>query len=222
MCGDGLEDNTKSTLSLHFDKVHPIENFASMEDIPKSRWDRSFESDKSAEDTDVEEKKEKVRKRERSPDLNKKEIEKFYCNDKVNILNIDVNETSTDEDDKDKKLEANSGKRLKVDVSPKNDGSPVRSRSMSPDHRRFAGALIPLPYVDFPRKAMFYSCTVCPAESTFTNLTEFEKHRESDKHRLKYGEKFRGNNCQHFPDGAHYNVRVDLNCCFCPAKVGIG
>ena len=228
-----MEDTTGATVSLHFAKVHPVENFASLQDIPKSRWDRSFDSDKSEEDTEEEEKEEekvKPRKRERSPpaDQNQNQSKKIVNSVRVlNILNIDVNEASTDtdeENDGDKKLEASSAKRLIVELSPKNDGSPALGKDdeRSPDHRRYAGALIPLPYIDFPRKAMFYSCTVCPAEPTFTNLSQFEIHRESDKHRIMYGEKFRGNNCQHFPDGAHFNVRVDLSCCYCPAKVGVG
>ena len=228
VCDAGLEDTKETTVSLHFAKVHPTQNFASLEDLPKSRWDRSFESDKSAEDTDEEEeKKVKVRKRERSPaaDQNQNQTKKLISSRRVNILNIDVTDASTDTDDEDEKQEARSAKRLIVDqveLSPKNDGSLERDDEMSSDHRRYAGALIPLPYIEFPRAAMFYSCTVCPAESIFTNLSQFEKHREGEKHRVMYGERFRGNNCQHFPDGAHYNVRVDLNCCYCPAKVGLG
>ena len=219
VCDAGLEDASRTGVSLHFAKVHPAENFASLEDIPKSRWDRSFESEKSAEE-DEERKEEKVRKREGSRDLNKKQSIKVNSSERlniINILNLDVSEASTDEeDDADEKPEA---KRLKVELLPKNDGSLTCPSEMAADHRRFVGALIPLPYLEFPRRAMFYSCTVCPAETTFTCLTQFEKHRESDKHRINYGEKFRGNNCQHFPDGAHYSVRVDLNCCYCPARV---
>ena len=230
VCDADLEDTTRTTVNLHFTKVHPSENFASQEDIPKSRWERSSESDKSADDTEEEEKV-KVRKRERSPaaDQNQNQTKKIASSVRVlNILNIDVNEASTDADneaDGNDKLRASSTKSLIVELSPKNDGSLARDRDddeMSPDHRKYAGALIPLPYIDFPRKEMFYSCTVCPAEPTFTNLSQFEKHRESDKHRIMYGERFRGNNCQHFPDGAHYNGRVDLSCCYCPAKVGVG
>ena len=231
VCDADLEDTTTATVSLHFAKVHPAENFASLHDVPKSRWDLSFESDKSAEKTDEEEekKKEKVRKRERSRDLNKNQTQtkKVVSSERVNIiniLNIDVNdETSTDEEeDEEEKLEADCAKRPKVELSPKNDGSLVRASEMSPDHRRFAGALISLPYIEFPRQAMFYTCTVCQTEPTFTSLAQFEKHRESDNHRVKYGEKFRGNNCRHFPDGAHCNARLDLDCCYCPAKVGAG
>ena len=230
-----MEDTTRTTVNLHFAKVHPAENFASLEDMPKSRWERSFESDKSEEEQEEQEKEEekkeekegvKLRKRERSPasDQNQNQTKKIVSSLRVNILNIDVNDASTDtddEDDKDEKLKASSTKRL--ELSPKNDGSPALASDdeMSSDHRRYAGALIPLPYIDFPRAAMFYSCTVCPAEPTFTNLSQFEMHRESEKHRIMYGERFRGNNCQHFPDGAYYNVRVDLNCCYCPAKVGV-
>ena len=202
-----------------------------MEDMPKSRWDRSFESDKSAEDLadDAEneknkKKKEKVRKRERSldPDQNQNQSKKIVRSERVNILNLDVKGASTD--DEDEKVEASSTKRQTVE-SPKNDGSLAlslaRAGEMSADLRKYAGALIPLPYIVFPRAAIFYSCTVCPAESTFTNLAQFEKHRESDQHRVQYGDQFRGNNCQHFPDGAHYKARVDLNCCYCSAKVGL-
>ena len=179
--------------------------------------------DTEEEEKEKKEKKEKVRKRERSQDININQDKKVVSNEKANIikiLNLQANEVSTDDDDdEDEKPQADCAKRPKVELSPKNDGSLARPSEMSPDHGRFAGALIPLPYLEFPRRAMFYSCTVCPSESTFSCLTQFEKHRESDNHRVKYGEKFRGNNCRHFPDGAHYNVRVDLNCCYCPAKV---
>ena len=225
VCDAGLADTEGTTVNLHFAKVHPAQNFASLEDLPKSRWDRSFESDKSDEDTnEEEEKKVKVRKRERSPiaDKNQNQTKKIISSRRVNILNIDVADASTDTDAEDEKQEVRSTKRLIVEFSPKNDGSQERDDDMCDDHRRYAGALIPLPYVEFPRDAMFYSCTVCPDESIFTALSQFEKHREGEKHRIMYGEKFRGNNCQHFPDGAYYNVRVDLNCCYCPAKVGVG
>ena len=174
--------------------------------MPKSRWDRSFESDKSAEGSGDEEKekkkkKEKVRKRERSLDQdqnqNQNKAKKVVRSEIVNILNLDVNEASTD--DEEEKLEASSTKRQIVESAPKEGSlalSLARAGAMSAGHRKYAGALIPLPYIVFPRAAMFYSCTVCPAETTFTNLAQFEKHRESDQHRLKYGEKFRANNCQ--------------------------
>ena len=42
--------------------------------------------------------------------------------------------------------------------------------------------------------------------------------RESYSHRLSYGEAFRANKCVHFPDGGHYEARVDLTCCFCSEK----
>ena len=177
VCEAGLEDAKRATISQHFESVHPAENFASLEDIPK----------------------EKLRDRNQNPG---KDV----------VISNNVNEASTDEDEK---LEANPAKRLKVELSSPEDAG-----------KRFTGALIPLPFIEFPRHAKFYSCTVCSrADSSFTfsSLGQFEKHRESDKHRSSYGEKFRGNNCRHFPDGAHgYNAQDDLTCCYCSAKVRDG
>ena len=63
VCDADLEDTKRATVSKHFAKVHPAENFASLADIPQSRWDRSFESDKSAVDEEEEkEEKEKEKK----------------------------------------------------------------------------------------------------------------------------------------------------------------
>ena len=215
VCDASLEDASIETVSQHFQSAHPAENFASLEDIPESR----VESDKPAEGKkDLAKKKETVagRKRERTPDLNQNSGKKAVSSESICIL---VNETSTDDEDaedgKYEKLEASSAKRPRVEFS--REGSAI-----SAEQRRYAGALIPLPYLEFPRGARLFSCTVCPAPATFTSLGQFEEHRESDQHRGQYGEKFRRNNCQHFPDGAHFNARGDLACCYCSAKVGDG
>ena len=217
VCEAGLEDTTRPTVSQHFESAHPVVNFASLADIPEERDRGKPDLGPSGAREDGEKKKEKVRARrererekekERTADLNHNKGKKVFSSERIHVL---VNETSTD--DEDDKLAASSAKRPRLMSPPQGAGE------RSPELWKYAGALVPLPYIDFPQAALLYSCTVCPAEADFNSLAEFEEHRESDRHRVQYGEKFRANNCRHFPDGAHYKGRLDLDCSYCPAKV---
>ena len=216
VCEASLEDNTRVTVGQHFDLAHPAENFASLADIPHVRDRGNPGLEPSGATEDKEKKKEKVRvgrererererdrEMEKTADLNHNKGKKVVSSERILVL---VNETSPD--DEEEKVEARSAKRPRLELPAPGE--------------KYHGALVPLPYVHFPRTAGLYSCTVCPAEANFSSLAEFEKHRESDLHRVQYGEKFRANNCRHFPDGAQYKGRQDLDCSYCPAKVGLG
>ena len=201
MCEAGLADTTRATVSRHFESAHPAENFASLEDIPEARGRGGPFGSKEGE----EEKKEDERGSGRAADLNHNKGKKDISRKRICIL---VNESSTEEEEDDEdKLEASSAKRPRVELSATKSDSVARAGEMLPDHRRYAGALIPLPYIEFPLAAKFYSCTVCPADSTFTALSQVEKHRESDQHRSQYGEKFR-DRVEH----SHWSISIQILC----------
>ena len=50
----------------------------------------------------------------------------------------------------------------------------------------YTAALIPIPYVAFPRMVLFYKCTVCPRmeEHVFEKMMTLAEHRETRDHRL--------------------------------------